>query len=415
MHVLTNGRIFDGEGDGLIDGVSIFVRGGEIVEVSDRPPSPDDGMVFDCKGGTLLPGLIDAHVHAFAFTADPHEADQAPETLLGCWSGYMLGRMLDRGFTTVRDAGGGDFGLAQALDRGYVRGPRLYYCGRALCQTGGGFDTRNHRDASNPARHKLECGCGYYSAFAAVCDGVDDVRKAIRENLRRGASFVKFFGSGDVTTTGSRVQAMEYSDEEIAVIVDESNRHGVYCTAHVHPDHAIARAIRLGVPCLEHGSLISPETARMAASEGTFIVPTVAVVDAFARRADEVGLQPETRAKLEYVRERLQEGLSHMREAGVRIGLGSDLLGKLESDQMRELDLRAAVFSPVEILRQATSTNAEIIGEKGRLGVIRAGAFADIILVDGDPTTDIGAISDEARITMVMKAGRFEKGGIAVH
>jgi imidazolonepropionase-like amidohydrolase len=412
MFVFTNARIFDGEADQPILGASLFVRNGDIVEVSDRPPTPSDGAQFDCRGGTLMPGMIDAHVHAFAFTADPHEADQAPESLLGCWAGYMLGRMLDRGFTTVRDAGGGDFGLAQALERGYIRGPRLYYCGRALCQTGGGFDTRNHRDASKPSRHGLECGCGYYSAFAAVVDGVDAVRRAVRENLRRGASFVKLFGSGDVTTTGSRVEAMEFSDDEIAVIVDESRRHGVYCTAHVHPDAAIARAIRLGVPCLEHGSLISWETAKMAASEGTFIVPTVAVVDAFARRADEVGLQPETRAKLGYVGDRLQEGLAHMRQAGVRIGLGSDLLGRLETDQLNELQLRAAVFSPVEILKQATSNNAAILGETGRLGVLKAGALADLILVDGDPLTDIGLLADEQRITMVMKAGRFEKGGL---
>jgi len=411
MHVLTNARIFDSETGRVVEGQSVFVRGGDIVEISDRPPTPGDGALHDCGGGMLVPGLIDAHVHAVAFTANPHEADHAPETMLGCWAGYSLGRMLDRGFTTVRDAGGADFGIADALERGYIRGPRLYYCGRGLCQTGGGFDIRNHRDAHKPSRHALDCGCGYYTAFSAVCDGVDAVRRASRENFRRGASFIKLFASGDVTTTGSRVEALEFCDDEIAAIVDESRRHGAYCAAHAHPDVAIARAIRLGVSCIEHGSLISPETARMAAGENTSIVGTLAIVDALVRRGEEVGLQPESRNKLQTIAGRMLESLSHMRDAGVRIGVGSDLLGRLESEQKRELALRASIFSPAEILRQATWNNAEILGEAGRLGVIREGACADIVLVDGDPTVDLDTICDESRIKLVMKAGQVEKGG----
>ncbi len=408
MTVLTNARIFNGLEPHLADGLNVFTAEGKITEVSGRMVTAADGPVIDCGGMTLIPGMIDAHVHALGIAAHPETVDKAPDTLLTGWAGYMLGRMLDRGFTTVRDVGGGDFGLAQALERGFIRGPRMIYCGRALSQTGGGFDLRDPHDARFPASEG-SCGCGRFSNFAAVVDGIDPIRTAIRENFRRGASFIKFIASGDVTTAGSRLDALEFSDEEVATIVAECERYGTYCTAHVHTDKGIRRAVELGVHCLEHASMVTPETARFLAERGTFVVATLAVVDSYANRSVEAGLHPNSAAKLQEVRHKMVEALAILKEAGVTVGLGSDLLGPLESDQLNELTLRAPVYSPAEIMMQATSINARILRAEGTIGVIREGAHADMVLLRGNPLEDIDVFKSEDNIALVVKGGVIVK------
>ncbi|MFO6429910.1 amidohydrolase family protein [Erythrobacter sp. W302b] len=408
MTVLTNALIFDGVEPKLAEGRSVFTAEGRIVEVSDRRITEADGEVIDCGGLTLIPGMIDAHVHALGIAAHPETVDKAPDTLLTGWASHMLGRMLDRGFTTVRDVGGGDYGLAQALEKGFIRGPRMIYCGRALSQTGGGFDLRDPHDARFNT-HEGSCGCGRFSNFAAVVDGVDPIRTAIRENFRRGASFIKFIASGDVTTAGSRLDALEFSDEEVATIVAECERYGTYCTAHVHTDKGIRRAVELGVHCLEHASMVTPETAKLLAERGTFVVATLAVVDSYATRAAEAGLHPNSAAKLEEVRHRMIEAIAILKEAGVTVGLGSDLLGPLESDQLNELTLRADVYSPAEILMQATSINARILRAEGEIGVIREGAHADMVLLRGNPLDTVDVFRSEDNIALVVKGGKIVK------
>lgn len=410
MYVLRNSRIFDGQSDTLRTGQSVYVHGDRISEISDRKPTAADGEAIDCGGRTLMPGLIDAHVHVYANSVNVYEIDAAPVTLLATWATAVLHKMLDRGFTTVRDTGGADFGLWMALDRGYIKGPRLYYCGRLISQTGGHGDFRNPHTRDDHAGHMLMCGCGLANALAAVVDGVDAVRRVVRENLRRGASFIKFTASGGVASTGDRLDSVQFSDEEIAAIVDEVNRHGVYCTAHIHPDVAIKRAVRLGVQCIEHGTLIEPDTARMAADHGTYIVPTLATIDALSRHGTELGFPPKSIEKLNRISGEAIERMRYMKDAGVRIGFGTDLLGKLEDQQCTEFSLRTEVFSNYEILLQATSMNAEIIGAKDKLGVIREGALADILLVNGNPLNDLDILAkDGAMIDAIMQGGEFHK------
>lgn len=407
MTVLVNSRIFDGQDARLIEGRSVYVRDGLIAEISDRPPNPDDGDVIDARGRTLMPGLIDAHIHAYSLSVNVHDIDAAPPTLHACWASHMLGRMLDRGFTTARDTGGADYGLYLGLERGYVRGPRLYYCGRAISQTGGHADFRDpHRHCAHD-EHLLACGCGSVSAVCAVVDGVDKVRQIVRENLRRGSNFIKFMGSGGVSSTGDALTSIQYSDEEVIAIVDEVERHGAYCTAHIHPDAALRRAVRLGVHCIEHGTLITPETALMAADKDIAIVPTMAIIFELARRGAQLGYPPQSLQKLDLIKEEAVERMGHMKDAGMRIGFGTDLLGKTEESQLTEFTIRAAVFSNLEMLRQATSGNAAIIGAAGKLGVVKAGAFADLLLVDGNPIEDIAAIADPDRPpALIMQRGR---------
>jgi imidazolonepropionase-like amidohydrolase len=410
MTVFANARIFDGISRALLERQSVFVRGERIAEVSNRPPTAGDGTVIDCGGRTLMPGLIDAHVHVYAHSVNVYDIATAPETLSACWATHALGRMLDRGFTTVRDTGGTDYGLYLALRKGFIRGPRLYYCGRAISQTGGHGDFRNPHHHHSSDDHLVSCGCGVVGTLTAVVDGVDGVRRVVRDNLRRGSNFVKFMGSGGISSTGDELDSIQFSDEEVRAVIDEVERHGAYCTAHIHPDGALKRAIRLGVHCIEHGTLVEPDTARMAADKGTYIVPTMVIHYALALEGKTLGYPRESLAKLERVKHTQLEHLAHLRDAGVVVGYGSDLLGLTERHQLTEFTLRREVYSPYDLLVQATSANALIIGAKGELGVIAPGAYADLLVVDGDPLADIAVLAqDGASLAAIMQAGVFLK------
>ena len=255
------------------------------------------------------------------------------------------------------------------------------------------------------------CGCCFASPFGWVVDGVDTVRKAIREELRRGASFIKFTGSGGVSTTSDPLEAIQFSEEEVRAIVEEVENHLTYCTAHIHPDAALKRAIRLGVHCIEHGTLIEPDTAQMAAEAGTKIVPTLAVIAALADHGADLGYPRESLAKLEKVKDEAVIRLGHMKRAGVRVGFGSDLIGAdLQKRQCTEFTLRTPVYSNFEILSQATAVNAAIIGAQGEIGEIIAGAYADIIVVDGNPLEDLKVLAaDGAHVSAIMKGGAFHR------
>ncbi len=409
MISFTNALIFDGDSEKRLAGRTVVVDRERIVSVSDAPP-PAGSTVIDCGGRTLMPGMIDAHIHAYALSVNFYENTAAPDTLVACWASQMLGRMLDRGFTTVRDTGGADYGLFLALQRGYIRGPRLFYCGKAISQTGGHGDFRNPHHHHACDDNLLACGCGVVGLVTAVVDGVDAVRRVVRDNLRRGSNFIKFTGSGGVSSTGDKLSSIQFADDEVLAIVDEVERHGAYCTAHIHPDKALQRAIRLGVHCIEHGTLIEADTARMAADKGVSIVPTMAVIAALAIEGEALGYPPESLKKLDLVKDEAVSRLQHMKDAGVRVGFGTDLLGTLERHQCSEFTLRSPIFTPLELLRQATSVNAEIIGMKGQLGVVKPGAFADLLLVDGNPLDDIGLLAaDGAKVAAIVKGGEFVK------
>lgn len=414
MTVFMGARIFDGEAPRLIEGHNVFVRGARIAEVSGRPPGPDDGEVIDCAGTTLMPGLIDAHVHIFASSVNFYEIEAMPDTLAACWATQVLGRMLDRGFTAVRDTGGADYGIYLGLEKGWIRGPRLFYCGKAISQTGGHADFRNphHRGCGDSGL--LACGCGSVRLIGAVVDGVDAVRTIVREMLFRGSNFIKFMGSGGVSSTGDSLDSIQFSDEEVRAIIDEVERHGAYCTAHIHPDKALKRAIKLGVHCVEHGTLIEPDTAHLAAEHGTHIVPTLSVIWGLSVEGEELGYPPQSLVKLDLIKDEAVRRLQYMKDAGVHVGYGTDLLGRMERFQLEEFRLRGSIYSAHEMLVQATSANAEIIGAKGDLGVVRPGAFADLLVVDGDPLADISVLIQDGRsLRMIMKGGRFEKRAAA--
>jgi imidazolonepropionase-like amidohydrolase len=397
--LLVNGLVFDGESPELAR-LDVLVADGVIQEVSPSPISAEGATRLDLGGRTLMPGLIDAHVHVYYPELDWASGDRLPITMVAHWARRMLEGCLRRGFTSVRDTGGADYGLAMAIERGWVTSPRLFFCGRALSQTGG------HGDPRRPHERDL-CTCGGYTGHCSrTADGVDEIRLAIREEFRRGASFIKIIGSGGVSSTGDALMTAQYSDEEIRAAVDETERHNSYVTAHIHPDGALRRAIELGIPCIEHGTLVTPETAALAAERGTSIVPTLAVIKALALHGEEQGFPAASLEKLFVVEPQALAGVELMQRAGVRLGFGTDLIGPLDRHQAIEFGLRREVLEPIDILRSATSVNAEIIGAADRIGRVREGLLADLIVMDGNPLKDVTLFDETgSNVPLVMKGG----------
>ncbi|MBV8682319.1 MAG: amidohydrolase family protein [Caulobacteraceae bacterium] len=408
-HVLfRNVRVFDGASEDLRDGCEVLVADGVIQKVSERPVSAGAAEVVDCGGRVLMPGLIDAHVHVYAASVNLARVVRWPSTYLAHFAARFLEASLDRGFTTVRDVGGGDIGLANALRDGLVQGPRLFYGGRVISQTGGHGDLR-------PGDSELEdvaaCACACHAdAIAIIADGVDAVRRAVREELRRGASHIKIMGSGGVASPTDPLNKCQYSDEEIAAAVDEAERMGKYVAAHCHPAEAVRRCVDLGVRSIEHATLVDDATAEFMAERGAFAVPTMATIFALMDEGAALGLPPVSLEKLERVAAAALESLDILHRAGVRMGLGTDLLGALHERQTIEFELRARVLPPLEILRSACQVNAELLGEVGRLGCVREGALADLLVVDGDPLTDISVLGGHGeRLAVVMSRSRLHK------
>lgn len=407
--IFRNARVFDGWSESLREGCDVLVAEGVIQKISDAPlSSPGEVDLVNCNGRVLMPGFIDAHVHVYAASANLPRVVKMPDTYLAHYAAQFMRASLDRGFTTLRDAGGADVGLAGALRDGLLKGPRLFYGGRFLSQTGGHGDMR-------PGDHELHdehmCGCSSHTdSFGILADGVDAVRKGVREELRRGASHIKIMGSGGVLSPTDPLECSQFSDEEIRAAVDEAQRMGKYVAAHCLPAAAIRRSVALGVRSIEHGTLIDEQTAAFVAERGAFVVPTLVAAFSLLEHGKEVGFPEVSMAKLRGVFEHALGGLEIMHRAGVKMGFGTDLVGKLHTLQSSEFELRARVLPPIEILRSACTVNAQLLGQEGLLGCVREGAHADLLVVDGDPLTDISLLSGAGeRLPVIMSAGRFHK------
>ncbi|ALH82196.1 metal-dependent hydrolase family protein [Sphingopyxis macrogoltabida] len=404
--LFRNALIFDGVSRDLREG-DVLIEEGVIVEVSEQAIKTDAERVVEAGGRTLMPGLIDLHVHIWAADMNVARLSQMPTEYYSLYAAQFLQSTLDRGFTTLRDAGGTDAGFAMAIEKGFIKSPRFYHSGRYISQTGGHGDFREGHE-----QHFSDCMCcpPRHERFTAIADGADAVRKAVREEFRRGARAIKIMASGGVASPTDPLDKLQFTDAEIQAAVEEAAMRGSYIFAHCHPDIAIRRCSELGVRCIEHVSMVSPETAAIMAKNGTYGVPTLAVVQAFYEDGAKFGLPATSISKMQNLLEAMTEGLVHMKNAGVKIGFGTDLLAEHNNRQGIEFGLRAEVLDPYDILISATSVAAEIIMEEGRLGVIAPGAYADILLVDGNPMNDITILGQGGQnFPVIMKAGEFHK------
>lgn len=404
LTLIENAWIFDGWD--LVEAREVLVEGERIREVG-TAISVREARRVDAGGRFLMPGLIDAHYHANTPSYDFYATDRMPPALLAAHAARLLSGALDRGYTTLRDAGGGDYGLWAAIEQGLIDGPRYFYPGRAITQTGGHADMRR-RDFVEP------CGCAVSGVLGQCVDGPDAMRHVVREEFRRGAHQIKIFVSGGASTDLAPLWMAHFSDAEIAVAVEEAARRRSYVMAHCHTDDGARRCVALGVRTIEHGSLISPETARLVAEAGAYVVPTLSAGELIAGHAAELGLPPSAADRIREVNDASLRAIEACAAAGVKLGLGCDLHGhEFVRTQGRELMLRGEVQPAIEVLRSATAINAEIVQRPGELGAIREGALADILLVDGDPMADLSVFVHSAEtVAMVMKGGRIVRSRI---
>lgn len=368
---VVNGLIFDGHGPELVE-ADVRIEGGRIVEVG--PGLAAGASVLDAHGRVVVPGLIDCHFHAYGTSLDMLELAGSRLSYVALLGSQRLGRALRRGFTTVRDVAGGDIGLAQAIAEGVIASPRYYYTGAALSQTGGHGDPRD-------ARLDLCCGNQHDTE---VVDGVDALRVAVRERIRTGAHAIKIMASGGVVSLSDPIRVPQYSPEEIRAVTEEACRRGLYVAAHAYSPESIVHAVTNGVRSIEHGNLLDAETAALMAEHGSVLVPTLVTYRVMSERGAELGMAEVARRKNDEVLDAGQRAVELAMAAGVVVGFGTDLMGVLESEQLRGLQVQHEVQGTLELLRSLTSRNAAILGVED-VGWIRPGAAGDLLILDGDP------------------------------
>jgi len=403
--LFKNMNLLDPRWNEARSGYEVLVEGDTIKEVSSRPIKAPDARVIDCGKRTLMPGLIDCHVHVFLVEVNIRNLENVPLTLLTARAADLMKGMIDRGFTTVRDTGGADWGIKTAVDAGLIAGPRLFISGRAIGPTGGHSDSRRRTDQGAP------CGCCNAMVYCmAIADGVDEVRKLVREQMRQGADQVKIMCSGGVASPYDPLDSLQFSEAEIAAATDEAKNFGRYVLAHAYTPEAITRAVTNGVRTIEHGNLIDARSARLLKSKGGYMIANLVTYFIMKERAAQFGMTADMLAKNDIVLEGALRSLEICKAAGVKVGYGSDLLGQLQVEQSREFMFRAEVLKPIEIIRQATTVGAEILRQEGKLGVVAPDAYADLIVVDGDPLKKLELFLDQgAHLPVIMKAGKFHK------
>ncbi|HEX3590281.1 MAG TPA: amidohydrolase family protein [Pseudonocardiaceae bacterium] len=373
---IVNAAVFDGESADLVDG-PVIVADGQIVRVGDTVGGDLSGaadVTIDARGGTVLPGLIDAHFHAYAVSLHLMDIEAKPLSYVALVAARRLRSALGRGFTTVRDPAGGDPGFARAIDEGLIASPRYFYTGPALSQTGG------HGDGRAPDSDL--CGCHHH--MNEVVDGVDALRTAVRERFLRGAHAIKIMTSGGVVSLTDPIRVPQYSADEVRAVTEEANRRGSYVAAHAYSPEAIRHSVVNGVRSIEHGNLLDAETATLMADRGAFLVPTLVTYDAMERRGGEIGMAEVSRAKNREVLDAGKRAVEYARAAGVRIGFGTDLMGVLEDEQLAGLRQQVDVEGVPATLRSATSVNADLLGRPD-LGRVRPGCAGDLLVIHGNP------------------------------
>ncbi|MFO7308611.1 MAG: amidohydrolase family protein [Pseudomonadota bacterium] len=406
--IFQNASIVDGTSDAPREGVHVLVEDKYIREVSDAPLHAKDARVVDLAGKVLMPGLIDCHVHVVASEANLGRNALLPDSLVAAHASAIMRDMLMRGFTTVRDVGGADVGLQQAVELGLFEGPRLVICGKALSQTGGHCDFRGRYDVRD--RHAFDRKLG---SLGRICDGVSEVRLAAREEIKAGAQFIKIMANGGVASPTDPIAFMGFSREELTAIVEEARNAQTYVAAHLYTDEAIRRGVECGIHSVEHANLITAETARLMAAKGAVACPTLVTYEALKNEGAEYGLPETSVAKIDDVRLAGLRSLEILKAAGVTMVYGSDLLGAMHRHQSEEFVIRGRVLPARDVIRSATIDAAKLCGMEGKIGCIAPGAYADLIVVDGNPLDDLALLTGQGRsMPAIMKEGRFVKDAL---
>ena len=406
--LIQNSNLLDIEKAEIIEGVNVLIEENKISELSDKEIKSSTAMKIDAKGKTLMPGLIDAHVHITATSLDLGSISKYPHSLNVLKSAKLAESMLMRGFTSVRDCTGADWGFHEAIEKDLIKGPRLFFVGKALGPTGG------HGDRRPKTYEGDHCTC-YQGTIKEtwIVDGVAEVQKAARRELRKGAHAIKIFASGGVASPDDPIFGLQFSEDEIRAVVNEANSWKKYVLAHAYTSEAITRAIDCGVRTIEHGNLMDRKTAKYMNDKNAYLVPNLITYEAMDLEGEKYGLPKISLEKNKFVKDEGKIALDYAYSEGVKIGYGTDLLGELQVYQGKEFLMRQNIMPKKDILKSATLINAEIVNQKDKIGVIKEGSFADILLVDGNPLEDFSVFQEQGKyISLIMKNGKIYKNNL---
>jgi len=419
LTLISNVNIFDGKTEKLHKNMHVLVKDNLIETVSSEPLAviqTDNVTMVDGGGRTLMPGMIDAHWHTYYANIGVghllNNSDMSDVAIAG-----LLGneQVLMRGFTTIRDIGGNPFAVKKAIDAGIFPGPRMLVSGPPLGQSGGHFDLTPYSDV--PRNSGAPLSYWERNGLFAIADGVPDVTRKAREILRLGASQIKIAVGGGVSSVYDPLDVTEFSFEEIKAVVDVASNWNTYVAAHVFTDDAIQMAIKAGVKSIEHGNLIKKkETLQMMKDNGVWLSAQPILNDEDALKFDD----PINTRKFIEATDGTDNTYKMAKEMGVKIAFGTDLLFDPSSAarQGKMVVKLKRWFTPYEVLKMVTSTNAEILTmsgprnpyQEGPLGVIEVGAYADMLLVDGNPLENLDLIGDaDKNFVVIMKDGKIYK------
>jgi imidazolonepropionase-like amidohydrolase len=415
--LFRNVRIFDGQGGAATGPSDVLVRGNRIERIAPNQPPEPGATLIDGGGRTLMPGLIDMHWHVMLASPSLPVAMTADQNYLALLAGVEAERTLMRGFTTVRDVGGPSFGLKRAIDERRLKGPRIFPSGAMISITSGHGDFRAGHDLP---RTLGEPGSRFDRwGYSAIADSPDEVRLRTREQLMLGASQIKLTAGGGVTSPNSPLDAVTFTEAEVRAAVEAARNWGTYVTVHAYTSEAVRQAVAAGVLCIEHAMLMDDSAAQLMASKGIWLSTQPLPLElghAFPPNSNE-------RAKFQQVYEGVDNVYRLARKHKLKTAFGTDVLfsSALAAQQGALLASLTRWYAPAEVLAMATGANGELLrlsGErspyKGMLGVVREGALADLLLVDGDPVADIALITRPGEtLLVIMKDGVLYKNTLA--
>jgi imidazolonepropionase-like amidohydrolase len=409
--LIRNGTLIDGNGGPPLENAAVLIKDDHIEAVGPLStlPLPDGEVIeIDAQGGFILPGLIDAHVHLMFEGLDVQNIMRTPLSLVFYQAIDRMRRTVEAGITSVRDAGGADVGVKQAVQQGLVLGPRMQISVSSLTTTGG------HGDGWTLSGNVLNLFPSYPGNPDGLCDGVAGVRRKVREVLRAGADVIKVCSTGGVLSPTDHPEFTQFSPEELAVMVQEgAYRRGIKVMAHAQGAEGIKNAVRAGIHSIEHGIYLDDEAIELMLERGTYLVPTLLAPLAVIEIAESDGTMPEygIRKARESI-EAHRASIARAYQAGVRIAMGTDAGVMPHGDNLRELGLMCDVgMTPMEALVATTRTAAECLGWQDRLGTLQAGKLADVVIICTDPLGDIRSLENLDNITTVIKDGKIVKSG----
>jgi imidazolonepropionase-like amidohydrolase len=378
----------------------VVVEDGRIrrIGASSGPAGPRDARVIDCQGRTLMPGLLDAHVHLSSLDLDPLEEVAIAPAVISLRIARQIEDTLQAGFTTVRDAGGLDWGFKDAVRRGLIRGPRLFISGPFLSQTGGHGD---HRERTSRATFPVVPGL---TSETILADGADEVRRAAREVLRRGADQIKVMASGGAASPTDELDHVQFSVDELAAAVDVAGAVGTYVLAHAYGPRAIRNCLQAGVRSIEHGNFLDEETADQMLQQ-----PDAFLYELMSRLEPGDGWTVDMSRKIRQGLTGAYDALGLAYEKGLRIGSGSDVLAEMQGEKGKEIACQARIMGAMNAIIAATRTNAALMRIDKEAGTIEEGKRADLIVLDADPLSDPAIFADPAHVRMVVLEGEVVK------